>query len=110
MQREAERLGYNDLKLYQKYSTVRHYFSLRSQGCPKVHAGDDAGWGALTSGRTVRRWAGDYLSETTAECDDEGEEVSATCTSPPPLACASLLSVPDLHPCRMRSPCHMHLP
>ena len=69
---EAERLGYDPIHMYQKYITMRHYFSLRAQQMTAVAASEDAGWPVLLSGATVRRWAQDFVSVRAADEDEEG--------------------------------------
>ena len=60
---EAERLGYSTMHLSDKYFAIRTYFWHRAHGACALWASEQAGWHWLVSGRTVRRWAADYMSE-----------------------------------------------
>jgi hypothetical protein len=58
---EAERLGYEDIHLYQKYAAVHTYAMYRAAGHPAIYASELAGQPSLHSGSIVREWANDFL-------------------------------------------------
>ena len=60
---EADRLGYDELDLYDKYLACRAYFRLRWLGANATVASEQAGEWIMVSGSTVRRWSLDYLSQ-----------------------------------------------
>ena len=79
---EAERLGYDYLYLYDKYTTVYMYFLHRAERMSAVAASERACLHALVSARSVRRWASDYCRTTTKAI--AGESTRPRCPSARP--------------------------